>query len=195
MKLKLFLLVLFSMIMSNYCFAQISYQNSVFFSKEYSKEISLFKAKSFVINQILGSTNNSVEFEIDPLAASVTGELTSLVYKCPSLNVEGLIFGFYGNYVNEIGVPYQGYAFKNFTRSEALNLFSKISKAINEHDKFLSSDVNNHNVYFMIDDLTFLISKMGGTHSIRVFWEDFDAEWTLTAFNRTTKRFEKTLDK
>ena len=160
MKLRSFLLVLFSILISN-SFAQISYQNSVFFSKEYSKEISLFKAKSFVINQILGSTNNSVEFEIDPLAASVTGELTSLVYKCPSLNVEGLIFGFYGNYVNEAGLPYQGYAFKNFTRPEALNLFSKVSKAINEHDKFLSKDVNNHNVYFMIDDLTFLISKIG----------------------------------
>jgi hypothetical protein len=174
--------------------AQVSQVNGIM-AKEFSKELSLFKAKSFVMNTILGSSDDVVEFEIDALAASSTGELTSLVYKCPEKNVEGLIFGFYGDYFSEAGIPYQGYAFKNFIRSDALKLFAKVSKAIDEHDKFLSNDVNNHNVYFTFDDLTFLITKASGSYSIRVFWQDFDAEWTSTAFNRTKKRFEKTLDK
>jgi hypothetical protein len=174
--------------------AQVSQVNGIM-AKEFSKELSLFKAKSFVINAILGSSDTVVEFEIDALAASSTGELTSLVYKCPEKNLEGLIFGFYGDYFSEAGIPYQGYAFKNFTKSEALKLFIKVSKAIDEHDKFLSNDVNNHNVYFTFEDLTFLITKVSGSYSIRVFWQDFDAEWTSTAFNRTKKRFEKTFDK
>jgi hypothetical protein len=174
--------------------AQVSQLNGIM-AKEFSKEISLFKAKSFVMNTILGSTEAVVEFEIDPLAASSTGELTSLVYKCPGKNVEGLIFGFYGDYFSEAGIPYQGYAFKNFNRPEALKLFEKVQLAIDDHDKFLSKDVNNHNVYFMLEDLTFLITKASGSYSIRVFWDGFDAEWTSTAFNRTKKRFEKTLDK
>ena len=173
---------------------QVSQLNGIM-AKEFSKEISLFKAKSFVMNTILGSTEEVVEFEIDPLAASSTGELTSLVYKCSAKNVEGLIFGFYGDYFSEAGIPYQGYAFKNFNRPEALKLFAKVQAAIDDHDKFLSKDVNNHNVYFMYEDLTFLITKASGSYSIRVFWDDFDAEWTSIAFNRTKKRFEKTLDK
>jgi hypothetical protein len=174
--------------------AQVSQFNGIM-AKEFSKELSLFKAKSFVMNTILGSSDDVVEFEIDALAASSTGELTSLVYKCPEKNVEGLIFGFYGDYLSEAGIPYQGYAFKNFNRPEALKLFAKVTAAIDEHDKFLSKDVNNHNVYFMLEDLTFLITKASGIYSIRVFWDGFDAEWTSTAFNRTKKRFEKTLDK
>ena len=184
-------LLVFFVITAN---AQVSQVNGVM-AKEFSKELSLFKAKSFVMNTILGSSDDVVEFEIDALAASSTGELTSLVYKCPKKNVEGLIFGFYGDYFSEAGIPYQGYAFKNFNRPEALKLFAKVTAAIDEHDKFLSKDVNNHNVYFMLEDLTFLITKASGSYSIRVFWEDFDAEWTSTAFTRTKKRFEKTLDK
>ena len=68
--------------------------NNVIYAKEYSKELSLYKAKSYVISDILGNSNKVVKFEIDPLAATATGELTSLVYNCYELNKEGLILGF-----------------------------------------------------------------------------------------------------
>lgn len=178
-----------------FCFLNFSLSAQVAGAKEYSKIEALYKAKAFVIQEILKDSQEVVEFDIDPLAASVTGEVTSLVYKCSEKDLEGLVFGFYGNFWNETGNTYQGYAFKNLNRAQALELFSKVSKAITEHGKYLSNDVNNHNIYFMYEDLTFLISMIGQSHSIRIFWNGFDAEWTITAFNRTKKRFEKTLDK
>jgi hypothetical protein len=46
----------------------------------------------------LGSTNQVVPFEVIPLAAASSGELTTLLYKCDSKQKEGLILGFYGIY-------------------------------------------------------------------------------------------------
>jgi hypothetical protein len=62
--------------------AQYSVNSNFLLAQEYSKEISLYKAKSFVIKEILNTSEEVVRFEIDPLAASTSGELTSLVYKC-----------------------------------------------------------------------------------------------------------------
>ena len=79
-------------------FSQISTASSgSFWAKEYSKEIALYKAKTFVLNDVLGISKDIVQFYIDPLAAASSGELTTLVYRCEAKNKEGLILGFYGN--------------------------------------------------------------------------------------------------
>jgi hypothetical protein len=170
-------------------FSQIAQnQNNLFYAKEFSKEISLYKAKAFVFQSVLGSV---VKFEIDPLAATSSGELTSLVYSCEKLGKEGLLLGFYGNYWNESGVVYQGYGFKNLPVEKALELLKKIDEVKSINDRYLSEDPNNTNVCFTFDDMSFIIYKYNSVTTIRVFWNTFDAEWQEIAFKRTKRRFEK----
>lgn len=46
-------------------------------AKEFSKDIALYKAKAFVLQNVLGTTDEIVEFQIDLLAAASTGEVYS----------------------------------------------------------------------------------------------------------------------
>ena len=78
-------------------------------NKDFSKDVALYRAKAFVLNNILETNDNIVQFEMDPLAAASSGELTSLVYKSKQLDKEGLILGFFGNTWNSSGVIYQAY--------------------------------------------------------------------------------------
>ena len=185
--MKKYLLILLSQVV----FSQVAQnQNNIFYAKEFSKEISLYRAKNFVVDDLLGASDVVVKFEIDPLAATASGELTSLVYKCEELNKEGLILGFYGDYWNDAGVVYQGYGFKNLPKEKALELLQKLEEAKANFNKYLSDDTDNNNIYFTYHDLTFLIYKSTETR-IRVFWNTFDAEWQDIAFKRTKRRFEK----
>src|SRR5690606_22094262 len=89
------------------------------YAKEFSKDISLYKAKAYLFSEVLGSTPETTQFEVIPLAAASSGELTTLLYKCESKEKEGLVLGFYGDYWNEAGIGYQGFAFKNFDKDAA----------------------------------------------------------------------------
>jgi hypothetical protein len=190
MKLKL---ILISLILSNSVIAQVSSTSEYFFAKEFSKEISLYNAKEYVMKEVLGTSNDIVQFEIDPLAAALSGEVTSLDYKCESRSKEGLILGFYGNYWNNAGVVYQGYGFKNLPKDEALKFLNLISKTIEDQREYLLKNPDNNNVYFQYDDILVLIYFTGETR-IRLFWKSFDSEWGITAFNRTKRRFEKSIN-
>jgi hypothetical protein len=189
MKVKLFLI---SLIASQALTAQID-GNYTIFAKEFSKELSLYKAKKFVLEQVFLHTDKPSQFEIDPLAATISGEVTSLYYKCEEQNKEGLVIGFYGDYWNEAGVLYQGYGFKNLQKESALKILDKISETINLQTSYLLKDPDNNNIYFSYDDLLFLIYVRDAFPSIRIFWNNFDAEWQMSAFKRTKKRFEKNL--
>jgi len=62
-------------------FAQVKQNDyNLFQAKEFSKEISLFKAKKFLINNVLDIDNTNTQFEAIPLAAASSGELTTLFY-------------------------------------------------------------------------------------------------------------------
>lgn len=171
-------------------FAQVPVTPGFYFAKEYSKEQSLYKAKDFVMEQVLGTSTKLVRFKIDPLAAASSGELTSLVYSCEEKNTTGLVLGFFGDYWNETGVVYQGYAFKNLKESEAVELLNLLKNVFEQESKYLNSDKDNNNVYFEFQDMTFLVYNSDGLR-MRVFWKGFDSEWESTAFERTKRRFEK----
>ena len=174
-----------------FLFSQIKANGDIWAAKEYSKEISLFNSKSFLFKDVLGVSENILEFEVIPLAATSSGELTTLLYKCDSKQKEGLILGFYGNYWNEAGVLYQGYAYKNLNKDKAIEFLDLIYSSIENHAKFLKESNDNNNIVFKYDDMNILIHTTSDGYNIRIFWNGFDASWEKTAFVRSKKRFEK----
>jgi hypothetical protein len=190
MKLKLLYAFLF---LSSLTYSQVSGYSGIYFAKEFSKEQALYKAKEFVMSNLIEVSTSPTKFEIDPLAAANSGELTSLMYTCDEQNLSGLVLGFFGNGWNESGVNYQAYAFKNLTKEDAFEILSKLEKLLDDNYKYLVSDSDTNNLSFLYDDMTFLIYRDSGT-KIRVFWNGFDAEWEETAFNRTRRRFERRIE-
>mgnify|MGYP003617190336 FL=1 len=190
MKIKLSVVLL--IVINNLIYSQVKVNsNNIWTAKEFSKEISLFKSKEFLFKNVLGSTEQIVPFEVIPLAAASSGELTTLLYKCETKNKEGIILGFYGDYWNEAGVLYQGYSFKNLEKDKAIEFLNKIVASIEENKKFLNENGDNNNIFFKYDDMDVLIWTNLGTYSIRIFWQGFDSTWEKTAFERSKRRFEK----
>ncbi|WP_298426079.1 hypothetical protein [uncultured Kordia sp.] len=172
-------------------FSQIRQGSQNFFvAKEWSKDISLFRCKAFLFQEVLGVSEAVKKFTVEPLAASKSGELTTLIYKSEDLGKEGLILGFYGNYWTNEGTAYKGYAFKDLNSKKAKLFLNKIRQAMDEHKKFLQSDNDNNNIFFRFEDMDVLIYR-DGNFIIRVFWNGFDSTWENTAFKRSKKRFER----
>lgn len=188
--MKLYSLVIFSFF-TNFALGQVPANGTIIFAKEFSKEISLYRAKTFVIQEILADTIGIVKFEIDPLAAATSGELTTLVYKCESKKKSGLILGFFGNRWNDAGVNYQAYSFKNLSIIQANELINKIENAVSENSKYLNEDLDNNNIYFVYEDLKILIYGVAYGYKIRVYWNNFDSEWNFSEFKKTQKRLAK----
>ena len=106
------LLLLASLLISTISFSQVSKSTGLYFAKDFSKDQALYKAKDYVMKQVIGVEKKLIKFDIDPLAAASSGELTSLVYGCDEKNLSGLVLGFYGSRWNDAGIVYQAYAFK-----------------------------------------------------------------------------------
>ena len=193
---KSILATIFFLVFSNLTFSQIKATNLnyVWAAKEFSKDVALFRAKSFLYKYVLGSNEKISKFELIPLAASGSGELTTLLYKADDKNQEGMILGFFGDYWNEAGVVYQGYAFKNLNKYEALEFLEKINNAIESNSKFMKDSYDNNNIYFSYKDIDVLIYASNQNFSIRLFWNNFDSNWDKTAFDRSKRRFEKRIN-
>ncbi len=192
--MKIKLITLFTILTFTKTFSQVTSNqtnNNIWVAKEFSKDIALYNSKNFLFKNVLGVSPEVVKFEIIPLAAASSGELTTLLYKCESKQKEGLVLGFYGNYWNEAGVLYQGFAFKNFEKKQAIEFLSQITDAIQNNIKFLDADSDNNNIYFKFDDIDVLIWSTLDNYTIRLFWNGFDSSWEKTAFNRSKRRFEK----
>ena len=58
-------ILLYFLLIAEFSFGQFSMSNTIF-AKSYSKEESLYKSKSYVIDKIIGSSNDAMQFEIDP---------------------------------------------------------------------------------------------------------------------------------
>lgn len=172
-------------------YSQISESTGVYFAKEFSKDISLFKAKEFLMSSVLNTSENVTEFIITPLAAASSGELTTLIYKCDDKSKNGLILGFYGNYWNKQGVVYQGFGFKNLSENKAIEFLNKIESSIETHKKFLRNDNDNNNIIFKYNDINVMIYTTSNSYRIRLFWNGFDSTWEKISFERSKRRFEK----
>lgn len=165
--------------------------NNIFTAKEFSKDIALYNSKKFLFKDVIGSSEEIIQFEVIPLAAASSGELTTLLYKCESKQLDGLVLGFYGNYWNEAGVLYQGFAFKNLEKKKAIDFLNKIENAIESNSKFLKDNNDNNNISFKYEDIDVLIWTTLGSYTIRIFWNGFDSTWEKTAYERSKRRFER----
>ena len=93
MKIKFSLV--FVILLNNLLHSQIkTSNNNIWITKEYSKDVALYNSKNFLFKNVLGSSSEVVQFEIIPLAAASSGELTTLLYKCEKKQKEGLVLGF-----------------------------------------------------------------------------------------------------
>ena len=187
---KLILLLLFIPLVS---FGQI--EN--LFALEYDKEFALYYGKHFLMTEVLGEPNSDYsKFELDPLTASNSREITTIYYKSGEKNLEGLVFGFFDEYWNRQGIGFKGYAFKALNKDEATQLIDKIENIIDSERKFLNADDNVNNIYFSFKDMTVLVYRAGPLAGrIRIFWNGFDAEWENSKFNKTKRRFIKATKK
>lgn len=199
---KLLFVVFMNFFISSYTQVTSPYYSSKPFSfgffgaKAYSKEISVSRAKAFVIKDILGLKDNIGRFEIEALAASSSGELTSMIYNCPDINKSGLILGFYNDYWNDNGVTYQGFKFKDIPKDRAIELFEKLDSIGESNSTYLKQNSNTNNVFFTFEDITFLLYGGWSAGSpIRVFWGSFDADWQAIAYNKTEERFNSKIKK
>lgn len=173
-------------------------------NKEFSKELSLYYSKKFLVDSVFGHSSNPIYFETDALAASNSGELTTVTYSCDSLRIKGLLLCFWGNYFNKYGTRYMGYSFKLLEPSKADKLFSLIES---EAKKFTKRKFTDRFVGFLekpekgetcfdFDGMTFLLSgNEDGMITIRIFWNDFDAVWQINAYDKTRKRFANVISK
>ena len=172
---------------------QVRQNGNIIFAKEFSKEIALYTAKTFVAHEILENKGSIVRFEIDPLAAASSGELTTLVYKCPSQNKTGLVLGFYGSRWNDAGIIFQSYGFKDLPIIKANEFIDKIESSFTDNSKYLNEDLDNNNISFNYDDIKILIYAVPNGIKLRIYWNDYDSEWYYSEFKKTQKRLSKKL--
>lgn len=196
--MKLKLIQMFLLLCCSNVYAQISVNKQptllgFFIAKEFSKEMSLYNAKTFVMQTVLGKSDGVIKFQLDALVAANSGELTTLVYKCESENKEGLILGFYGNRWNDAGVTYSAYTFKDLPIKSADSLLSLIENSIENNYKYLDADADNNNIYFRFNDIAILAYKSSMITKLRVYWNGFDSEWNWNEFKKTKTRLVKKL--
>jgi hypothetical protein len=190
--MKIIITSLIIILCNNFLYSQIQLNsNNFLIAKEFSKDISLFNAKFYLFKNVLGESDDVTQFEVTPLAAASSGELTTLIYKCEKKQKEGLILGFYGSYWNKAGVVYQGFMFKNFEKAKAIEFLHTIESTIQANNKFLRDNGDNNNIYFKFEDIDILVWNSMGSFNIRLFWEGFDSTWEQDAYSKSKRRFEK----
>lgn len=165
-------------------------KNDFVLANEWNQEISLTRAKSYLLKNVLGTNNNVLKFSLSRLEASKPGELATLIYKCEELNKSGMILSFWGDYWNEYGVIYKGYDFKNLEKEQAILFLNKIQSIIDENLDYLREDFNNNNISFEFDDMQIVIWSHVG-YKIRIFWNGFDSTWDSGVFKKTKEKFDK----
>lgn len=193
MKLTLLFFVMFSLSLKSQSI------NHSYFSTVWDKDTSVFYGNEFLTKNIFKSAGNDVlKFQTVGLAASNSGEITTVLYKTEDGNSEGLLLCFYGSYVNEAGILYTGYGFKNLDKEKAFEFLNLVQKNIDENKDYLTKGGTNafagNNIYFKYDDINIIIGYSFGNLNIRLFWQNFDSSWNESAFQKSKRRFEKKIN-
>ena len=159
--------------------------------KEVAKEISQFRSKEFIINNLIGEVNEKdVKFETESLASDDSGGLISVAFNCSELNKRGLLLAFFGNNRDINGNMGLAYGFRYVPLSEAQSLLNRIDAVKEKHEKYLHSNSDVNNVYLEHNDIKFVL-YYDSSDKIRVFWNGFEVIWERTAFDRTKRRLNR----
>ena len=169
-------------------YSQVPSSNSVF-TKQWSKDITLSMTKLYLVQNVVSVSNSEERLIVEGLSAATSGELTAVCYSGDSAKTVGIVLAFYGNYWNDQGVTYKGYAFKNMGETQAVNFLKKIIEVSDKNSSFMEGSMDNNNVVFKFDDMT-LILYVNGPAKLRLIWKDFDAEWSVYEARKTLKKFE-----
>lgn len=159
--------------------------------KEVAKQISQFRSKEYIINQIIGNAGDrEIKFETESLASDDSGGLISVAFNCDEANERGLLLAFFGENRDSNGNLGNAYAFRYLPLEEAKSVLARLEKVREENSKYLSESSNVNNVYVQHQDLKFVFYRDFG-NQIRVFWNGFEVIWEQTAFDRTKRRLNK----
>ena len=159
--------------------------------KEMAKQISQFRSKEYIINNIIGdSKGKEIKFETESLASDNSGGLISVAFNCDEVNQRGLLLGFFGENRDSNGYLGNAYGFRYLPLDEAKMILEKLEKIRNENSKYLSESSNVNNIYVEHEDIKFVFYRDGG-NQIRIFWNGFEVIWEQTAFDRTKRRLDK----
>lgn len=159
--------------------------------KEVAKEISQFRSKEFIVNNIIGKVDlKDVKFETESLASDDSAGLISVAFNCTEVNKKGLLLAFFGNNRDANGNVGLAYAFKYIPLIDAQNLLKRIDTLKEKHKKYLSAENDVNNLYIEHDDIKFILYRDGGD-KVRVLWNGFEVIWERTAFDRTKRRLDR----
>ncbi|WP_116789091.1 hypothetical protein [Flavobacterium psychrotrophum] len=159
--------------------------------KEIAKEISQFRSKEFIINNIIGKVSEKdVKFETESLASDDSAGLISVAFNCTEVAERGLLLAFLGNNRDANGNIGLAYGFKYIPLVDAQNLFKRIDGLKEKHKKYLNAENDVNNVYIEHDDIKFILYRDAGD-KVRVLWNGFEVIWERTAFDRTKRRLDR----
>lgn len=162
--------------------------------KELAKEISQFRSKEYIINEIIGpAQDKEFQFETESLASDNSGGLISVAFNCDDIDKRGLLLAFFGDHRNQYGVSSTAYGFRYIPLEDAQNLLLRLKGVKANNKKYMSKDTDVNNVYVQFEDIKFVLYKDGG-EKVRVFWNGFEVIWEKTAYERTRRRLDKWFD-
>jgi hypothetical protein len=162
-------------------------------SQERCKEITEYYCKQYIVDEILKIPDRqSIGVYIYAITAAKSGEITTVLYECPSLNKKGVVFAFWNDYSNGILPSIKGYGFYNLELEDAKELFNHLESLMDKENKILTEYTGN--LAYKSNDLTFLFYNSGDVliaNPIRVWYNTFDSNWTQSNLRTTIKRFRK----
>jgi len=184
------------MIFSVSVFGQVNPAQGGLFSQTYSKEISEYRIKEFIVKEVLQVPDKrTIEVDINSLTTSKSVELTTVIYDCAALNKQELIFSFWNEYTNQYNVNYTGYAFKNFDFEKAKELLDDLDRVQEEKSailKLVNNEYLDKNAVYKFEDIKFIFyTDELGSNLIRVLWNGFDSEWNQPNMKTMKKRFNR----
>lgn len=175
--------------------AALTFMTGDIAKKEMAKQITQFRSKEYIINNIIKDPGNrEVRFETESLASDNSGGLISVAFNCDEVNERGLLLAFFGENRDANGYFGNAYAFRYLPLEEAKSVLDRLEKVRASQSSYLSESSNVNNVFIQHKDLKFVFYREGG-NQIRVFWNGFEVIWEQTAFDRTKRRLNKWFSK
>jgi hypothetical protein len=131
--------------------------NKSLFAKNWSQDLTLSLAKVYLLQDIISVSNVEERLVVDAIVASNSGHLTSVCYSGDSARTVGLLLGFYGDYWNDEGIIYKGYAFKNLTSEKTFVFLQKLLEIPIKYKDYMNKTYDNNNIILTYDDIKIIV--------------------------------------